>query len=572
MHHQYQVSFSQTGIDSSAGTRTVLTIGSTNYAYNTLPTNAWVDNGAIFSWMSPISGGANKQFVNTGSSGASPISGAGPYSATYNAQYQHTITSSPGTGSGYITVDGVAQSTPYTTPWWDSGSTHTIAASSTVSIVTGQRQYQYLSWSDGGAQSHTVSPTVLTTYTANYQQQYYFAVSSTNDSPTGSGWYPAGTIIASTVTTPVSGGTGIQYVTTGWTGTGSLSSGGTTGSSSTGSFTINAYTTCTWNWKTQYHVTFAASNLGSVAPTTRVLNVGGSDVLFSQLPYTNWFDSGTSYSYYSAVAGSVSGTQFTLTGTSPVSPISGTTGTTVTGTYKTQYQYTVTSAAGTTGGQTTGYYDAGTSITSSISATVNIAGPPVISYTTMGFTGTGNAPSSGSTTTVSFTLNQPSSVTWHWNGQMTLIPDASLNEGIASENPNGSDHSVDVSDSSDSTYVYVSSNSGTYSDSYSLQSVGSMSGTISSVTQSMRIYVSSTTSGSYATTSLTLGGNTVTSNQFTPASTNTFTTHSDTFTRPGGGSWTMADLNNLQSGLTLHRTSGTTIRCSEVWIVVNFST
>jgi len=36
------VTFSQTGVDSSAGSNTVLTVGSTNYAYNALPTNAWL--------------------------------------------------------------------------------------------------------------------------------------------------------------------------------------------------------------------------------------------------------------------------------------------------------------------------------------------------------------------------------------------------------------------------------------------------------------------------------------------------------------------------------------------------
>ena len=37
--------------------------------------------------------------------------------------------------------------------------------------------------------------------------------------------------------------------TTGWTGTGSLTSGGTVGSSTTGSFIITAYSTCVWNWQ-----------------------------------------------------------------------------------------------------------------------------------------------------------------------------------------------------------------------------------------------------------------------------------------------------------------------------------
>ena len=129
---------------------------------------------------------------------------------------------------------------------------------------------------------------------------------------------------------------------------------------------------------------------------------------------------------------------------------------TITWNWQTQYLFTVTSAAGTSGGQNTGYYDTGTSITSSVFATVDLAGPPTVSYTSTGYTGTGNAPAIGSGS-VSFTLTQPSNVTWHWDGQMTLYPDAGINEGIPRESPNNSNHWFDVSDSSDSTYVYASS-------------------------------------------------------------------------------------------------------------------
>ncbi len=124
--------FSQTGIDSSAGSNTVLTVGSTNYAYNALPNSVYVDDGTTFSWVSPVSGGTGKQFVQTGSSGSSPISATG-------------------------------------------------------------------------------------TYTVSFQLQYYFGVSSARDTPTGQGWYNAGSSVSSTVTRPVSGGMGIQYETTGWT-------------------------------------------------------------------------------------------------------------------------------------------------------------------------------------------------------------------------------------------------------------------------------------------------------------------------------------------------------------------
>ena len=88
---QYQVTFTQTGIDSSAGTNTILTVGTTNYAYNALPSSVYVDDGTTFNWASTVAGGTGKQFVKTGGSGTSPISGSGTYSATYNTQYQVTF-------------------------------------------------------------------------------------------------------------------------------------------------------------------------------------------------------------------------------------------------------------------------------------------------------------------------------------------------------------------------------------------------------------------------------------------------------------------------------------------------
>ena len=125
-----------------------------------------------------------------------------------------------------------------------SGTTHTIECQSPQSGGTGIR-YVWVSWSDAGANPHSVSPSVDTTYTATYKTQYYFSVSSVRGSPTGAGWYDDGTSgIQSTVTSP-SGG----YVTTGWTGTGSLASGGYRGVTATTPFTITQYTTCTWNWE-----------------------------------------------------------------------------------------------------------------------------------------------------------------------------------------------------------------------------------------------------------------------------------------------------------------------------------
>jgi outer membrane protein assembly factor BamB len=81
---QWDVTFSQTGIDSDAGSNTVLTVGTTDYAYDALPSGVWLDDGAIFSWHSLVSGGSGKQFVKTGQTGTTPIHAAGTYSATYS--------------------------------------------------------------------------------------------------------------------------------------------------------------------------------------------------------------------------------------------------------------------------------------------------------------------------------------------------------------------------------------------------------------------------------------------------------------------------------------------------------
>ena len=58
--------FHSTGLDSDAGSNTVLTVGSTNYAYNALPSSVYVDSGTTFSWTATVSGGSGKQFVETG--------------------------------------------------------------------------------------------------------------------------------------------------------------------------------------------------------------------------------------------------------------------------------------------------------------------------------------------------------------------------------------------------------------------------------------------------------------------------------------------------------------------------
>jgi hypothetical protein len=77
------------------------------------------------------------------------------------------ITSAPA-GLGLVAVDGTPVATPHVVTWVP-GSSHTLSASP-VSEPNGV-QYVWISWSDGGAQSHIVAPSTSTTYTANFEVQ-----------------------------------------------------------------------------------------------------------------------------------------------------------------------------------------------------------------------------------------------------------------------------------------------------------------------------------------------------------------------------------------------------------------
>jgi hypothetical protein len=99
--------------------------------------------------VSPVSGVTGKQFVQTGSSGSSPISAAGTYSATYKTQYQVTFAISP-SGSGTTSPSG-------TNVWEDAGS-----LSISASYNSG---YSFSVWSATGSITITSASSASTTAT-----------------------------------------------------------------------------------------------------------------------------------------------------------------------------------------------------------------------------------------------------------------------------------------------------------------------------------------------------------------------------------------------------------------------
>ena len=130
-----------------------------------------------------------------------------------------------------FTVDGTNYTSPQTFSWV-SGSSHTLATTSAQSGGAAT-QYVWSTWSDGGAISHTITPTSATTYTANFGTQYYLTMdygAGGNSVSPGSGWYNSGAVVSIGVT-PSSG-----YTFSGWTGSGN---GSYSGADNPGSVTMN---------------------------------------------------------------------------------------------------------------------------------------------------------------------------------------------------------------------------------------------------------------------------------------------------------------------------------------------
>ncbi len=270
-----------------------------------------------------------------------------------------------------------------------------------------------MSFKDGLAQALvatqvqiTIASVMMTdniTETASWKIQYDLTVASnqTSTPSNGSYWYDSGTPITAFVTTPVSGGTGVRYVCLGWSGTGSVPA---TGATSAVTFNINAPSTLTWNWQTQYYLTVTSPN-GTTSGT-------------------GWYPAGTTQ-YASVTPTTVpgsAGTQFVFTSwsgdasgsSSPSNSIVMTGPKTATAIWQTQYYLTVSSAYGTAGGA--GWYAAGSSATATINS-LTIPGDTGVQYVMTGWSGnaSGNAVSSNP-----ITMNGPKAAITNWQTQYNI--------------------------------------------------------------------------------------------------------------------------------------------------------
>ncbi len=174
-------------------------------------------------------------------------------SASWSNQYLATFTTSGLNFSAQATApilnsNGVDYGSLPCLIWVTSGTPLSFSYSSTIACSDTGEQFAF---SNVNASSPlTISAPV--TITATYGVQYYLTVSSPYGSPTGQGWYNIGASASFGATSPTSGGAGVQYLLSSWTGS---NSGAYNGSASSYSVTMNDAITETASWTTQYYLT-----------------------------------------------------------------------------------------------------------------------------------------------------------------------------------------------------------------------------------------------------------------------------------------------------------------------------
>jgi hypothetical protein len=148
--------------------------------------------------------------------------------------------------------NGASVPTPVTTNW-TSGTTHSISTFTGQLSIDNHTRYNYSSWSDGGAQSHSITPNVSGTYTAYFSKNYLLNTSASplsggviTNSPAGP-WYNPGSVVQ--LTANRAGG----YVVSSWTGVDSSSN-------NVASLTMNGYRSAIANFSVVTAPNFGGSS------------------------------------------------------------------------------------------------------------------------------------------------------------------------------------------------------------------------------------------------------------------------------------------------------------------------
>ena len=205
---------------------------------------ASVPNGTITVQIQPsvnVSQGVRQNFEewsdgNTENPRQIAVTSATVLQPVYVTQYLLTVNSNGGT----------------TTPsaWYSVNSTVTVTAANPSNVTVNASRYLFVSWSgDASSDSTTINVTMSKPLVleANWIRQYYVNIISVTGSPTGQGWYNAGTVATVEVEPTVQYQNETRLVFNGWNST-------SLGTSPTAQIAVNAPTSLVAAWRTQYLV------------------------------------------------------------------------------------------------------------------------------------------------------------------------------------------------------------------------------------------------------------------------------------------------------------------------------
>ena len=437
---QHLLTFTQTKLDSTA-TGAVVTVDGNAKEYANLPYSDWFDSNSYvdYSYNDIVSSTeAGKRFKLVDVTGpASPIFVTDSATVTGNYKTQYEITfDQTGVGTDFtgtvVTIDGIDYTVNElpTEPafWWDNCSSHDFSFASPLS-VDGKKYV----WESTSGLSNLQSGTLHVETSGSVVGSYVEHNSITFDQ-TGVGTDFTGPIViidgTPYSTLPVSfqwevGSVhsfafqsplvvnGKQYV---WTSTTGLSD-----KQSDNNFIVTTFGSIVGHYKTQYYLTLATNPPGVTSPSG-----------------ANWYDANTyapisTAEFVPIVPGS---SRYRFNGwtttdmseivnpSSPSTTVKMDKAKTVTANYVVQCYFAVYSPSSSPplGGPIPpppgGFYDNETLITASV--TSPWPGTAGTQYVCTGWIGTGSVPLSGTGTTVTFTITEPSSIEWKWKTQYYL--------------------------------------------------------------------------------------------------------------------------------------------------------
>jgi hypothetical protein len=185
-----------------------------------------------------------------------------------------------------VEVDGTNTAAPAIFAW-TSGSPHSVGAVSPQDAGDSHTRYAFASWSDGGAQSHSIAaPATAATFTASFTTQYLLETAvapagagSISNAPAGP-WYDAGQLVSLTARTNAGYRLGF------WQGT-------DTAASNTAQVTMEGYRLVQANFMPATYPYLEVTNSGGAAPGQLIGNIGGRTAAGTRLTYVILDNTGT---------------------------------------------------------------------------------------------------------------------------------------------------------------------------------------------------------------------------------------------------------------------------------------